>query len=121
MTDLEFDLEQVGMKGALVADCLTRQFLGFRDAVRVENANPHSAAMFLLRKPANKPAFVGSDANIYMGVNLFSSAYENGMLTLTRPRDTHESAVAYALWPEGYTPRGETVWQEQGYTLTKLN
>ena len=121
MTDLDFDLDRVGMKGALVADCLTRTFLGFKDTIHVENANPHSAAMFLLRKPADEPAFVGSDANIYMGINLFSSVYENGILTVTRPADTHENAVAYALWPEGYTPEGETVWSEQGYTLTKLN
>ena len=32
-----------------------------------------------------------------------------------------EEAKVYALWPEGYTPEGETVWSEQGYTLTKLN
>jgi hypothetical protein len=121
MTDLDFDLDRVGMKGALVADCLTRKFLGFKDCIHVENANPHSAAMFLLRKPADKPAFVGSDANIYMGINLFSSVYEEGKLTLTRPTDTHENAVAYALWPEGYTPEGKSLWTENGYTLTKLN
>jgi hypothetical protein len=121
MMDLDFDLDRVGMKGALVADCLTRAFLGFKDTIRVENANPHSAAMFLLRKPADEPAFVGADANIYMGINLFSSVYENGILTVTRPADTHENAKVYALWPEGYAPEGETVWSEQGYTLTKLN
>ena len=121
MTDLDFDLDRVGMKGALVADCLTRTFLGFKDSVHIENANPHSAAMFLLCKPADKPAFVGSDANIYMGVNLFSSVYENGILTVTRPEDTFEEAKVYALWPEGYTPEGEVMWNEKGYTLTKLN
>ena len=121
MTDLDFDLDRVGMKGALVADCLTRTFLGFKDAIHVENATPHSAAMFLLRKPADEPTFVGSDANIYMGINLFSSVYEDSRLTVTRPADTHENAVAYALWPASYTPEGEVVWTEKGYTLTKLN
>ena len=121
MTDLDFDLDRVGMKGALVADCLARRFLGFKDAIHIEDTNPHSAAMFLLKKPADQPAFVGSDANIYMGVNLFSSVWEDGRLTVTRPTDTHENAVAYALWPEGYTPEGEVVWTEKGYTLTKLN
>ena len=121
LTDLDFDLDKVGMKGALVADCLTRTFLGFKNCIHVENANPHSAAMFLLRKPADEPAFVGSDANIYMGINLFSSVWVDGKLTVTRPEDTFEEAKVYALWPEGYTPEGETVWSEQGYTLTKLN
>ena len=121
MTDLDFDLGKVGMKGALLADCLTRKFLGFKDTIHVENVNPHSAAMFLLKKPADKPAFVGSDANIYMGIGLFSSVYEDSRLTVTRPADTHENAVAYALWPAGYTPEGEVVWTEKGYTLTKLN
>ena len=70
---------------------------------------------------ADQPAFVGSDANIYMGIGLFSSVYEDSRLTVTRPADTHENAVVYALWPASYTPEGEVVWTEKGYTLTKLN
>ena len=120
MVDLDFDLDRVGMKGALVADCLERRFLGFKDVLHVENANPHSAAMFLLKKPAAEPAFVGSDANIYMGVNLFSSAYEDGKLTVTRPENTFAEAKTYALWPEGYEPVGKIVWKENGYTLTEI-
>ena len=119
MTDLDFDLDRVGMKGALVADCLERTFLGFKDSIHVENANPHSAAMFLLRKPAKEPAFVGSDANIYMGINLFGSEYKDGNLIITRPEDTHTSAAVYALWPEGYAPAGRVILQENGYTLTE--
>ena len=119
MTDLDFDLCKVGMKGALVADCLTHKFLGFKDIVRVENANPHSAAMFLLKKPAAEPAFVGADANIYMGVNLFSSVFENGKLTVTRPEESFEDAKVFVLWPEGYEPTGKVILQENGYSLTE--
>jgi hypothetical protein len=118
MTDLDFDLDRVGMKGALVADCLTRKFLGFKDSVRVENANPHSAAMFLLRRPTAEPAFVGSDANIYMGINLFSSTFAEGKLTVCRP-ETHQDAKVYTLWPEGSESTGTVIWQEKGYTLTE--
>ena len=120
MTDLDFDLDRVGMRGALVADCLSHKVLGFKDSIHVENADPHSAAMFLLRKPAAEPAFVGSDANIYMGVNLFSSAYEDGKLTIARPENTFAEAKTYALWPEGYEPVGKIVWKENGYTLTEI-
>lgn len=119
MTNLTFDLDKVGMKGSLVADCLTRKFLGFRDSLHVENANPHSAAMFLLRRPAAQPSFVGSDANVYMGINLFSSVYENGTLTVTRPTDAFGTAKVYTLWPEGYAPVGTVVLKENGYTLTE--
>ena len=119
MVDLDFDLERVGMKGALVADCLERRFLGFKDAIHVENANPHSAAMFLLKAPAAQPALVGSDANIYMGVNLFSSAYEDGKLTISRPAEGFEAAKTYTLWPRGYEPAGTVIWEENGYTLTE--
>jgi hypothetical protein len=119
MTDMDFDLDKVGMKGALVADCLSRKFLGFKDSVHIENANPHSASMFLLKKPAAEPAFVGSDANIYMGINLFSSVYENGVLTVSHPEDTFKDVKVYALWPEGYAPAGKVILQENGYTLTE--
>jgi hypothetical protein len=118
MTDLDFDLDRVGMKGALVADCLTRKFLGFKDSVRVENANPHSAAMFLLRRPTAEPAFVGSDANIYMGINLFSSTFAEGKLTVCRP-ETHQDAKVYTLWPEGYEPTGRAILKENGFTLAE--
>ncbi len=117
MADLEFDLAKIGMSGALTADCLTGKFIGFRDTVRVENANPHSGAMFLLRRPGNEPAFAGADANIYMGVNMYSSVYQNGKLHITGPE---LAANVYATWPDGYRPAGETVLQENGYTLTKL-
>lgn len=119
MTDLDFDLDRVGMKGALVADCLDRKFLGFKDSLHIENANPHSAAMFLLRKPTAEPAFVGSDANIYMGINLFSSEYGNGKLLISRPKDTFETAKVYALWPEVYEPQGKVILEENGYTITE--
>lgn len=119
MEDMDFDLCKVGMKGALVADCLTRKFLGFKDSIHIENANPHSAAMFLLKKPAAEPTFVGSDANIYMGINLFSSVFTDGKLAVNYP-DTHRDAAVYALWPEGYEHKGEVVLEEKGYTLTKL-
>ena len=119
LADLDFDLDRVGMKGALVADCLSRKFLGFKDSLHVEDANPHSAAMFLLKKPADKPSFVGSDANIYMGINLFSSVYEEGKLAVTRPEEGFEEAKVYALWPEGYASTGKVILQEKGYTLTE--
>ncbi|MBQ9152155.1 MAG: alpha-galactosidase [Clostridia bacterium] len=118
MEHLEFDLDKVGMKGALVANCLDHRFLGFRDSIRIDNANPHSGAMFLLRRPAAEPAFVGSDANIYMGVNLFSSTFEGGKLTVNRP-ETHKDAVVYVLWPEGYEATGKEIWKENGFTLTE--
>ena len=119
LADLDFDLDRVGMKGALVADCLERKVLGFKDSIHVENTAPHSAAMFLLKKTADKPVFVGSDANIYMGINLFSSAFEDGRLTITRPKKGFENAKVYALYPQGYTPAGTVIWEENGYTLTE--
>lgn len=118
MEDVVFDLDRVGMKGALVANCRDHRFIGFCDTIRIENANPHSGAMFLLRRPAAEPSFVGADANIYMGVGLFSSAYMNGKLTVTRP-ETHKDATVYVLWPDGYEAEGEILLKENGYRLTK--
>ena len=73
------------------------------------------------------PETVGNEANyvgkiapeIYLGINLFSSAYENGKLTITRPAEGFENAKIYALYPQGYEPTGKVVWQESGYTLTE--
>ena len=62
---------------------------------------------------------MGSDANIYMGVNLFSSAYEDGKLTISRPAEGFEAAKTYTLWPRGYEPAGTVIWEENGYTLTE--
>ena len=54
-----------------------------------------------------------------MGINLFSSVYEEGKLAVTRPEEGFEEAKVYALWPEGYAPTGKVILQEKGYTLTE--
>ncbi len=118
LADIHFDLDRVGMRGALVANCLTHQFIGFKDTLTVENANPHSGAMFLLRKPEKEPAFVGADTNIFMGLNQIHGTWEDGRLTVNIPENCH-GATVYTLWPDGYTPEGEILISDRGYTLTK--
>ncbi len=118
VADLAFDLERIGMKGALCANCRSHEFIGFRDTITVKLANPHSAAMFLLQKPGAEPALVGTDANIFMGINLFSSEYVNGVLTISESR-THPNTPKYVLWPDGYEAQGRVIFRQNGYTLTE--
>ena len=119
MADIHFDLDRVGMQGALVVDCIKGKALGFRNCVTVENVDPHGGVMLLLRKPGDAPAFAFSDANIYGGLNVITCRMEEGVPMVERPAGYGDARV-YVLWPEGSVPVGETVLCEGGYTLTRV-
>lgn len=118
MIDITYDLSKVGMSGALVYDCRQKQVLGFKESIQIENANPHSGVMYLLRRLPAVPSVVASDANIYGGINLVSGVWADGKLTVSRP-ETHKDTVAFVAYPNGFEPEGEVVLREQGYTVTK--
>ncbi len=68
MVDMDFDLSRVGMAGAYVADCLTGEKLGEKDALHMENVNPHGAKMFVLTRDAAVYESLDHDKNIFMGI-----------------------------------------------------
>lgn len=116
MEPREFDLGKIGMDGAMVYDCRAKKVLGFRDKITVD-AMPHSAFMFLLRRLPDTPDFLCSDANIYGGINLIFSNFDGETLTVTRPA-AHKDAKIWTVYPEGFTPVGEVVLTDKGYTVT---
>lgn len=118
MIDMTYALDKVGMSGALVYDCRRKAVLGIKDEIKIENANPHSGCMYLLRRLPDVPAFVASDANIYGGINLIKSAWSDEALIFSRP-ESHKDAAVFVVYPDGFEPEGEVVMREQGYTVTR--
>ncbi len=69
MVDLDFDLARIGMKGAYATDCLARTRLGAVDILHVSNADPHSAALFLISHDEERGE-IGEGTNIFLGITL---------------------------------------------------
>ncbi len=68
MVDLDFDLARIGMAGACAADCLTGQKLGAKDALHMENVNPHGAVMVVLTRNEAVYETLDHNRNIFMGI-----------------------------------------------------
>lgn len=118
---MTFDLDRIGMKGALAVRCLDGKVMGFTDELKTGIMVPHEAQMFLLRKPEKTPSFAFSDANIYGGINLYDSIFEDGRLTVRkRDPDTHKDAKVYAFFPAGFAPEGEVVLSTDACTVTRI-
>lgn len=117
MTDLSFDLADIGMDGALAVNCLTHKPIGFRDTLTFDNVNPHGAVMVMLRKPSDVPTFAFADDSVFCGVNTVQASFENGTLSVEKP----ENCVhVYVVAPTGQGPDGEIVLRERGYALIKI-
>ena len=118
MKDVTLDLSKIGMSGALAVDCMSGKVIGITDTITVKNADPHSGAMFLLRKPAGKPAFAFADCDVYGGVHRVSVTFEDGKPVVTRPADAPDARV-YLICPEA-DAIGKPVWSGKGYAVTEI-
>ncbi len=68
MVDLDFDLSRIGLSGAYVANCLTGEKLGQKEALHIENVNPHGAVMVVLTRDAALYDRLDHTKNIFMGI-----------------------------------------------------
>ncbi len=68
MVDLDFDLSCIGMSGGYVANCLTGEKLGQKEALHIENVNPHGAVMVALTRNERVYDKLDCKKNIFMGV-----------------------------------------------------
>jgi hypothetical protein len=104
VADLELDLSEVDMSGAMVFDCWEGTVLGVSEKVCISSAPPHSAYMFMLKRLPSKPEFLFSDGDVFLGQAAYRSTYKNGEFTLTASRQINENV--YMFYPAGTEPRG---------------
>ncbi len=71
LADMDFDLSEIDMEGSFIFKCWEKQYAGYGCEIHEENISPHGAVMYLLKKPCDRPGFVCSDINVFMGVNMF--------------------------------------------------
>lgn len=117
MQDISFDLSRIGMDGAFVVDCLSDTVYGITDRIEVRNANPHSGAMFLLRKTTDKPEFAFADCDIYGGVHRVSVCFDREIPEVQAPDGTK----VYILCPDSSAVQGEETWSGNGYKVIRLD
>ncbi len=75
MVDLDFDLSCIGLSDGYVANCLTGEKLGQKEALHIENVNPHGAVMFAVTCDPAVYNALDHEKNIFMGIG---ASKENG-------------------------------------------
>ena len=75
LVDMDFDLSGINMEGSFIFKCWEKQYAGYGCEIHEKNISPHGAVMYLLKKPCDRPGFVCSDINVFMGVNMFEEIW----------------------------------------------
>ena len=75
LVDMDFDLSGINMEGSFIFKCWEKQYAGYGCEIHEKNISPHGAMMYLLKKPCDRPGFVCSDINVFMGVNMFEEIW----------------------------------------------
>jgi alpha-galactosidase len=126
--DVDINLEQYGIKGEkLIFKCWESEFIGKASTIHEDLVNPHSALMYMVKDIPEKPTFIYSNVNLYLGENVFKSEFVNGRLNISVIDDckkyvTDETKI-FAYYPIEYSrsiTEAETVIIEnENYIVTE--
>lgn len=111
-------LSDFGLQGKVIAyDCWEKKLLGiFSEEIQIKGMMPHSAHVLLIRPLPDKPAFVFAENNIYAGIDMFESNYdEKGFnMTISERLDMCVNKNYYVFVPNGFEMNGESssVWDD---------
>ena len=105
--DMDTNLADYGIDGdKLVFRCWEAQFVGKTNTVHERLANPHSALMFMVKEMPTEPSFIYSDANLYLGENIFKSEFTGNKLNITVADNcgqfVSDKTKIYAYYPKKY-------------------
>lgn len=105
--DMDVNLADYGIEGKkLIFRCWEAEFVGMESSVHENLVNPHSALMYMIKDLPKEPAFLYSDVNVYLGVNVFESKYENGVLTISANEEgkihVTDHTKVYAYYPKAF-------------------
>lgn len=82
--DVDISLEEYGIKGEkLIFKCWESEFVGKSSTIYEDLVNPHSALMYMIKEIPEKPSFIYSNVNLYLGENVFKSEFSNGKLIIS--------------------------------------
>lgn len=126
--NMEVKLSDYGIAGErLVFRCWEAEFVGKVNTVKERLVTPHNALMYMVKEKPEKPAFLYSNINLYLGENIFESSYTNDKLEIKVKKGmekflTDETKV-YAYYPKSFVdriPNGSTIVKEtEEYIVTE--
>lgn len=126
LEDMEFDLARLGLERSVIIDCWEGRVQSVGTVVKTKDMMPHSASMFCIVKMPEKPEFLYSNVNIYLGRGHFESTLEDGEVKITPDAEISkyitESTSTYAVYPDGNElPTGARVtFGGDGITVVKI-
>ena len=82
--NMDINLIDYGIEGEkLVFNCWDTKFAGKTNHIYEKLVNPHNALMYMVKDIPEKPMFLYSNVNLYLGENVFESEFKNGKLTVS--------------------------------------
>ena len=123
-------LKDFGIEGEkLVFKCWEAEFVGKTDKMSERLVNPHSALMYMVKDIPTEPRFIYSDVNLYLGVNVFESAFDGSRLTIKACEDkkifVSDKTKVYAYYPKAYIgcigENETTVNENEDFVITQYD
>lgn len=92
-------------KPSFVIDCHTKKFIGYAEnSIKFKNMPYHSTRAICIKEFYDKPFFVYSDDNIYLGAKAVTDSYKDGVLSI-KTENLPEEAKLYIYIPNGSEDR----------------
>lgn len=104
--DVTISFDRLGLCGKqIIVNAWEKRAIGIFENMYEETCIlAHSAEVYLIKKMSDVPQFVYMDNNVYLGADLVSSFYENGVLNMTLDEKAEQCDCrnAYFFVPNGY-------------------
>lgn len=115
--DMTLALSRIGFDNAMVFDCDSGEYVGETDILSATVMNPHSSALFLVKRIPTEPTFLYSTGNLFLGQNLHKSSFVENKLDISGEKVPGESVFAYYPAGASVPARGSRVKTEHGYIV----
>ena len=123
IADIVLPIKELGFDGdTVIVKCWEREIVGvFNGSYTEENTAIHSGFIYLLKKCGNIPQALYVDCNVYGGVDMIESRFQNNTLTVnvSEKLEMCKCRNLYIYVPMGYTCDGEIVFENENGRVYK--
>lgn len=100
LRDITFSLDKIGMGRSMIFDCIKRQYVETASEIKSSLMNPHSAALFMIKRIPSEPSFLYSTENLFLGQNTHR---KDLCLNAVHSPEKANGEKLYAFYPSGYS------------------
>lgn len=107
LEDIDYNLAEIDMENSVIIKCWEKKIVGFSSEIHEKNLNPHGAVIYFLKKIPDRPEFLYSDINLYLGSNVFKSTYDSEGRLIIKAEDKYAEYITdktkiYSIFPSEF-------------------